>query len=506
MAFNNGPRLAVTGLNLLVDASDSNSYPGSGTTWRDVIGGQNGTITGSVSYSTIYKGALIFSGPTASVIFPTSSANFGTSSFTVELAFQPSRIEGIHYLVSKNSGSFPNWGVYLSGSGGSGKLFSEFRISSTVSCSVSSSSTLVTGSNYQIDVRILPINSASGFYVDGLSIGGGSGNGGGSLTSTGSLLFGNSSPSSSQAFSGSLFAAKIYTINTLIQPVQNYNAIATRLSKPAIVPTTPSFELLVVGAGGGSPGGPAGGGGGGGLVYSSSFSISPGSYTVIVGSGSTGVNGTNSVFGSAIALGGGAGGAQRTNGNIGGSGGGGGGYDPTLGGSGSSGEGFAGGNNSGSGYTYNGSAAGGGAGGTGSNPLGTYVGSPGGPGRYIASFAAIGGSPAGWFAGGGGGGDAYNSNAAYVPNFYGGIGGGGTGSYNPFTWTGPTQQATSGSTNTGGGAGGTGASFPGAAGGSGIVSIRYNGTPIATGGTITQSGGYTYHTFTTVGTSSFTIF
>ena len=73
MAFNNGPRLVTTGLNLLVDAGDPTSYPGSGTTWRDVIGGQNGTITGSVSYSSAYYGGLVFSGPTASVIFPTSS-------------------------------------------------------------------------------------------------------------------------------------------------------------------------------------------------------------------------------------------------------------------------------------------------------------------------------------------------------------------------------------------------------------------------------------------------
>jgi hypothetical protein len=36
-------------------------------------------------------------------------------------------------------------------------------------------------------------------------------------------------------------------------------------------------------------------------------------------------------------------------------------------------------------------------------------------------------------------------------------------------------------------------------GGSGIVIVRYLGPPRATGGTITQSGGYTIHTFTTSG-------
>ena len=233
MAFNNGPKLVTQGLAFLVDAADPTSYPESGTTWTDVVSRVTGSISGSVSYTSSSYGGFNFTGPTASVRFDgTNIANYGTGSFTVELAFRSARIEGIHYLISKNSGSFPSWGVYLSGSGGSGKLFSEFRISSTVSCSVSSSTTFVTGSNYQVDVRILPASSASGFYVDGVSIGGGLGNGGGSLNSTGSLFLGNFAPSSSQAFSGSIFVSKVYSVNTFIQPLQNYNAVASRLSKP----------------------------------------------------------------------------------------------------------------------------------------------------------------------------------------------------------------------------------------------------------------------------------
>jgi hypothetical protein len=111
----------------------------------------------------------------------------------------------------------------------------------------------------------------------------------------------------------------------------------------------------------------------------------------------------------------------------------------------------------------------------------------GGSGSFIASFAAIGGSPAGWFAGGGAGivGSSGGSGT-------GGIGGGGNAS-------------DSGSANTGGG-GGAVYQVNAVRGGSGIVAIRYNGVPIAVGGEITQSAGFTYHVFRTVGTSSFTIF
>jgi hypothetical protein len=55
--------------------------------------------------------------------------------------------------------------------------------------------------------------------------------------------------------------------------------------------------------------------------------------------------------------------------------------------------------------------------------------------------------------------------------------------------------------NTGGGGGGGGSNNGGGStGGSGVVIVRYPGTPVATGGTITQSGGYTIHTFTSSGT------
>jgi hypothetical protein len=60
---------------------------------------------------------------------------------------------------------------------------------------------------------------------------------------------------------------------------------------------------------------------------------------------------------------------------------------------------------------------------------------------------------------------------------------------------------TAGTANTGGGGGGGGHnnSISGA-GGSGIVIISYLGSQRGTGGTVTTSGGYTIHTFTSSGT------
>ena len=489
--FSNGPSIVTTGLDLLVDAADQQSYPGSGTVWRDLRSGTTGSLTGSVSYTSEFYGGLTFSNSSSAVIFPSTTANYGTGSFTVEMAFKPTFINGRHYLMSKNSGSFPNWAIYLSGSSGQGKLWSEFRINASVSCSVSSLTTFVTGSVYQVDIVLAPGLSGSGITVDGLAEGGVSGNGGGSLTNTGSLFVGNFSQNNTQNFSGSIFTLKTYSTTGFTLPAINFNATATRLSKQPIPQDgLKRFELLVVAGGGSGGSGRSGGGGGaGGLQYISSYTPVAGNTAVIVGAGGSNSNGQNSVFGSITSIGGGRGGSPAaSNGGSGGGGGGG----LNNGGLGTLGQGNNGGNSTVTSQWTSG--GGGGAGTIGMSNNGNTNSGNGGSGSYITSFSIIGGSPIGWFAGGGGGGTD-----AVRPIASGGIGGGGNGGVG-------VSAAFTGSANTGGGGGGSGNSSTPGTGGSGIVAIRYNGTPIAIGGEITQSEGYTYHVFRTVGTSSFTVF
>jgi len=112
------------------------------------------------------------------------------------------------------------------------------------------------------------------------------------------------------------------------------------------------------------------------------------------------------------------------------------------------------------------------------------------------------GTPSGGYYGGGGGGGYPGADFGSFCNGLGGAGGGGG---NPVKCnTGYPTYGENGLANTGGG--GQGGSWPnggsGGTGGSGIVVLRYSGTPVATGGTITQTGGYTYHTFVSSGTLS----
>jgi hypothetical protein len=58
-----GPNIVVDGLVFNVDAANVKSYPGSGTTWRDLSrGDNNGTLVNGPTYNTANGGSIVFDG------------------------------------------------------------------------------------------------------------------------------------------------------------------------------------------------------------------------------------------------------------------------------------------------------------------------------------------------------------------------------------------------------------------------------------------------------------
>jgi hypothetical protein len=289
--------------------------------------------------------------------------------------------------------------------------------------------------------------------------------------------------------------------NTTIGGMEVY--IGTGLTGWQTIASTAYSVDYLAAAGGGGGGGAiymttqGGGGGAGGLLTASAVSVSPGtSYTITVGAGGAGgvangvgTAGTNSGFGLiATAIGGGGGGSYSNGGpTAGGSGGGGSTGTVAAGAAGTAGQGFAGG--TATAYASNSAASGGGGGGSASVGANGSGGTGGAGGSGTTS--TISGSSAVYAGGGGGGGHSFGGTTT---------GGGGAGG-------GFNSNGTGGTVNTGGGggAGSAGASDGqnrnGGNGGSGVVIIRYLGSvQRATGGTVTITGGYVIHTFTTSGT------
>ena len=296
--------------------------------------------------------------------------------------------------------------------------------------------------------------------------------------------------------------------------VKAHNIAGSSTASTASTSVTPSpafnVDYLVVAGGGGGPGHGGGAGAGGlrstvtntgglGTLESAHSTLPDTNYTVTVGGGGAGsvaaqfgvngAQGSNSVFSTITSTGGGYGATQTTSGappgGAGGSGGGGGEGGGAAGGARTASpvQGFDGGSTpSGApGYGGGGGGGAGAVGGTGSN-------TNGGNGGAGVAVSITGTSVT--YAGGGGGG-------TYQTGGNGGSGGAGGGGGSP-VGSGSDTAGTAGTANTGGGAGSghrygdAAAAVAGAAGGSGIVILRY----LTTDGTITIGAGLTGTTAT----------
>ncbi|MCC6599994.1 MAG: putative Ig domain-containing protein [Crocinitomicaceae bacterium] len=267
--------------------------------------------------------------------------------------------------------------------------------------------------------------------------------------------------------------------------VHSFTSVGTHSFNVTATGTETTVQYLVIGGGGGGGGAThsqngSGGGGaggyrcsvpgetsGGGAAAESPLSVAIGSYTVVVGDGGAGqpnssigrgANGSNSVFGSITALGGGGGCGSGLIANTGGSGGGGDTYtgngagaSAPFGAAGTAGQGYGGGNA----LSGSGGGGGGGAASAGSSGAGG-VGGNGGSGR-ASSITGVSITRAG------GGGACSWENA--TPGSGGSGGGGSAGNQN--------SSPEAGAANTGSGGGASKSPYAAGNGGSGIVIVRY---------------------------------
>jgi hypothetical protein len=258
-------------------------------------------------------------------------------------------------------------------------------------------------------------------------------------------------------------------------------------------------DILRISGGGGGGYNLAGGGGAGGVVLSSSQSLTPVTYTATVGAGGTGstasgviggIGSQTTLTGGSLSLstvfpgGGGKGdyGAAYASASTVASAGGATGAGSFAGGTTTTGQGNAGGRNGNVAYNAGG---GGGAGAVGSNGDDSTSGIGGNGGAGINTYAtwayATGTGVSGYFAGGGGGGGMKTATGTTgAVGGTGGAGGGGNGGSDNGTTGGNFVLAAFGTPNTGsGGGGGAWDQYSvvhayGAAGGSGLVIVRYS--------------------------------
>jgi hypothetical protein len=109
MSYSNGPRIVTDGLVLYLDAGNSKSYPGSGSTWYDLSGYNNHATLSTTTFDTDKRGNILFDAAADSAVITHSSLFNFNSSFTVSayLRVNVLNLSSIYNVISKKA-SFNN--------------------------------------------------------------------------------------------------------------------------------------------------------------------------------------------------------------------------------------------------------------------------------------------------------------------------------------------------------------------------------------------------------------
>ena len=106
MAFGNGPRIVTDGLVLSLDAGDRNSYPGSGTTWRDLSGnGNSGSLVNGPTFNSANGGSIVFDGGDDRVDISHNTLYNFTTGLTISCWYKTT-VGLDSYITTKSDDSF----------------------------------------------------------------------------------------------------------------------------------------------------------------------------------------------------------------------------------------------------------------------------------------------------------------------------------------------------------------------------------------------------------------
>ena len=227
MATFGGPNTIETGLIVSVDAANPTSYPGSGTTWRDLSGNSKNGTTSGATYGSQNGGVFNFDGINDTISFGTGNTFFPLTSFTID-------------LWTQSKGTVPTTGTTPGLFGFTYGIRAYFDLTNRVVLSISSGSSSQNltythntnirddGSWNNIVFQATPTNSY--IYLNGEL------KASRSLTWLGDTIWptntwnlGRDNNNSTQFFTGSIASYKMYNAAlTLSQIQQNFNAMRGR--------------------------------------------------------------------------------------------------------------------------------------------------------------------------------------------------------------------------------------------------------------------------------------
>ena len=105
MGLFHSPKIVTDGLVMALDAANTKSYPGSGTTWHDISGNGNNATLNSVTHKSDNGGVFETAGALTSFI-DNNTINLSSTNFTVFCASRYSNIASAGRVVNALSNNF----------------------------------------------------------------------------------------------------------------------------------------------------------------------------------------------------------------------------------------------------------------------------------------------------------------------------------------------------------------------------------------------------------------
>ena len=224
MATAYNPKIVTDGLVLYLDAGNAKSYPGTGTTWTDMSGSNNGTLPASgVTFdSSDGNGSIVYDGSTNGSA-PVYTTSFNSNGGSLEVWCKVTQTSSYRHIAGWRYVGNDFYILLLSGDGRV-----EARCKDASDVVTSDYGTSFWANNWNQVVFTVDPGNETRLYINGESVGSQSHSG--TFTSnTDNLNFARNTSTSIGASAQKHSSVKVYTkALTASEVLQNYNAIKRR--------------------------------------------------------------------------------------------------------------------------------------------------------------------------------------------------------------------------------------------------------------------------------------
>jgi hypothetical protein len=237
MAFNYSPKIVTSNLALSIDAANTKSYPGSGTSWTNLTSNNiTGTLVNGPTFNSGNGGAIVFDGSNDYINLGVNSSCYSPTGFTIDAWVK----------LTSNAGANPILAIYNNSLGytaneyvfgtSSGRLYGWVYDSVTNAYRGRSVLTTVITSGVWCNLMMVydggTVNSSVKLYFNGTQFDT-TDFGGGTFTSirnnSNPMFIGLTNGGLGGPLNGSMASLKYYTRALSAQEIlQNYNATKTR--------------------------------------------------------------------------------------------------------------------------------------------------------------------------------------------------------------------------------------------------------------------------------------